>query len=153
MALKEAFPAQHVNDWLVWEPGAWKVPAPGEKLAETRHVPPAGFERPPKGDCLCFELKAAPGSKLKIGRAPENAIVLNDATVSREHVELERKKDGSWVITPLRPAQLNGKPFDHPPQMPLKSGDRIGLGGVVLTYLSQAGFWERIRGEAQKLVG
>src|SRR5688500_14207309 len=90
MALKEpAWQAKHVTDWLIWEPGAWKVPHVGANMASTQIAAPQLPNRPPQGDCLCFELKPAAAVKLKIGRAPENDIVLNDATVSREHLLLE----------------------------------------------------------------
>lgn len=150
LALKDKFVESHPHEWLVWEPGAWKVPAAGEKLADTRAVPPQGFDRPPSGDCLCFELRCAPATPVKVGRAPENGVVINDATVSREHLTLSRTPDG-WTVVPQRPTQLSGRALELGKSLPIKSGDRLTMGGVTLTFLSPGGFVERIHGEARKL--
>ena len=152
LSLKDKFGTQHPHDWLVWEPGAWRVPASGEKLADTRAAPADSFAGPPRGDCLCFELKCPPGTQITLRRAPENDIVINDATVSREHVMLTRGDKG-WTLTAQRPTQLAGKSLTDGTTTELNSGDRIVAGGVRLTFLSSAGFWDRQKGEAQKVVG
>lgn len=150
LALKDRFVTTHPHDWLVWEPGAWKVPASGEKLAETQHAPSQPYDRPPRGDCLCFELKTAVPAHIKIGRAPENDIVINDATVSREHLALDRAATG-WSIAARRPIQVGGRPLEAGATQPLSSGSQVLMGGVTLTFLSPTGFWDRVSAEAKKL--
>lgn len=150
LALKDKFAASHPHDWLVWEPGAWKVPASGGKLADTQATPTQGFDRPPAGDCLCFELNRGAGVPIKVGRAPENDVVVNDATVSREHLTLEKRPDG-WVVVARRPAQLEGRALEIGLALPINSGARLTMGGVTLTFLSASGFSDRIQSAAGKL--
>ena len=155
MALASGFEKRYPNDWLVWEPGEWRVPGPTADLATTQLPMGSAPERPPKGDCLCYELKSATG-KISIGRAPENDIVLNDATVSREHLLLERS--GTAWLANVMPASratkfsVKGAPPSADGPMTLSSGDKITLGGVTLTYLSVAGLKERLKAEAAKLL-
>lgn len=154
LALKEmAWLQKYPADWLVWEPGAWKVPEPKGGVASTQ-IAAVQPDRPQKGDCLCFELKPVAGTRLKVGRAPENEIVLNDATVSREHLVLERPKDG-WIVHALAASKatlVKGKPAAPGSPVPLASGDQLTVGGVTLTYLKPAQLLVRLKTEAGKLI-
>jgi putative peptide zinc metalloprotease protein len=72
--------------------------------------------------------------RLTIGRAESNDVVLPDAGVSRRHARLERARCG-WMLSDDRSAngtQLNGQAIGEP--SPLASGDRIGIGAVVLRF-------------------
>jgi len=153
LALKEpAWVQRYPSDWLIWEPGAWKVPAVRGEVASTQ-IALAQSDRPLKGDCLCFELKSVAGAKLKIGRAPENDIVLNDATVSREHLLLERKEQ--WMLHALpssKTAMVRGRALFPGLAVPLSSGDQLTIGGVTLTYLTPAGALARLKSEAAMLL-
>jgi hypothetical protein len=153
LALKEpAWQQRYPNDWLVWEPGAWKVPQIKGGVASTQ-IAIAQPDRPQKGDCLCFELKCVAAAKLKVGRAPENDIVLNDATVSREHLVLERAKD-QWLVRALalsKATLVKGKAVAPDAPVALTSGDQLTVGGVTLTYLTPAGLISRIKLEATTL--
>ena len=153
LALKEPVWLQkHTADWLVWEPGAWKVPQLQGGVASTQ-IALAQPDRPQKGDCLCFELKPVVGVKLKVGRAPENDIVLNDATVSREHLLIERLKD-QWVAHALASSKatlVKGKAASPGTAVPLASGDTLTVGGVVLSYLTASALVLRLKNEAARL--
>ena len=155
MVLKEqAWLERHTTDWLVWEPGAWKVPDPARGGVASTQIAIAQPDRPQTGDCLCFELKPIAGAKLKIGRAPENDIVLNDATVSREHLVLERSKEQQWLVhaqASSKATLVKGKAALPGAPVPLASGDQLKVGGVTLTYLTPTGLLGRVRAEAQRL--
>jgi hypothetical protein len=90
---EDGFLANHGHAWLVWEPGTWQSPTSpsqsdtGETMLPTRGAP----AHPGADDPLCFELVTRPDAGetwLKVGRAPDCAIVLNDMTVSRDQLRL-----------------------------------------------------------------
>jgi hypothetical protein len=67
-----------------------------------------------------------------LGRAPDNHIVLPDASVSSYHARLDRR-DGEWWLTDLgsrNGTRLNGVPITK--SVPLADGDVIGIGRVEL---------------------
>lgn len=90
MALKEKFRAKYPHPWLVWEAGAWNVPEVVEGNVAATRLPLTDLrDCLPAGDALCFELVGqTDGSPLRLGRASNNALVVNDATVSREQLHL-----------------------------------------------------------------
>lgn len=69
-----------------------------------------------------------------IGRHPENELVLEAPTLSRHHALLLRNP-GGYILTDLRSSNgtyLNGVPVARP--VPLRDGDEIRLGDVVLRF-------------------
>jgi hypothetical protein len=136
------FLEKHPGAWLVWEPGDWKVP----KRAKTTLV--SGKPTKPRtGDALCTYLEptAEGGKPLKVGRDPANDLVLNDATVSRVQFVLEPAPENRWTIRAQpnsTPMTINEQPLAASQQ--LKSGDRLLLGQVVLTYLDAPAFAQRV---------
>ena len=152
LALDAGWDARYPHDWIIWEPGAWKVPASSRSVVETQFGTTEPPGRPTKGDCLCFELKSASG-KLKLGRAPENDLVINDATVSREHVIFERK-GAQWTVQSLpntKPVTVRSSPLSPGTALPINSADRITVGGVTLSYFTPSGLKERLKAEAKKI--
>ena len=82
-----------------------------------------------------------PQNKISIGRGEECTLVLEDPKkhVSRVHVELEEKSDGSYrltVVSKVNPVFVNGK--RHPPSstLDLNAGDRFELGEYELELLA-----------------
>lgn len=152
LALKSAFTRRYPHGWLVWEAGAWNVTETGEQNLATTQLPTAELrDCLPTGDVLCFELPPRPA--LTVGRASGNDVVLNDATVSRDHLIL--RHDGArWTVevTSQNAASLNGATLEQGKAAPLQSGDRITLGDVNLSFYDTAGFERRIAGEEQKLL-
>ena len=76
--------------------------------------------------------KPLTASELTIGRAPECDLVLTPQTISRRHVRVYRT-GGGWTVENLSasaPVRLNGVPLAAP--APLRAGDRLELGPVVL---------------------
>ncbi|MER5928705.1 FHA domain-containing protein [Streptomyces sp. NPDC002054] len=75
-------------------------------------------------------LPLAARTTVRIGRAPENDLVIEDLVVSRRHAELRTLADGSHEIADLdshNGTYLNGAPLGTAPA-PVADGDIIGIG-------------------------
>ena len=137
---------KHPHAWLVWEPGEWKAAARNQTMVPVSAQ--ATSKRPMTGDALCFELETPEQAArtLKVGRAPENDIAINDATVSRNHFSLSFDKK-RWSITadPAgKPVTWNGAVLPPGKRTPLSDGAKIVAGGVTLTFLEPKGFLARL---------
>lgn len=72
---------------------------------------------------------------LTIGRAPDNTVVIDDASVSSHHAQLERA-GGNYKLRDLgstNGTRVNG---DAAGEMTLRPGDRIRFGGVEARFES-----------------
>jgi hypothetical protein len=150
LALKEKFRARYPHPWLVWEAGAWNVPESRvQNVAATRLPEEYLRDCLPAGDAMCFELVAsAERGVLPLGRASHNALVINDATVSREHLVLHPGPEAQWLVEPLpkasSPVLLEGKRLEAGRPTPLAPGMQLALGDVRLTFHDAEGFHQRI---------
>ncbi|MFC1405553.1 MULTISPECIES: FHA domain-containing protein [Streptacidiphilus] len=73
-------------------------------------------------------VRRLPQRSLRIGRAPENELVVDDLVVSRHHAELQTRADGRFEIVDLDSHNgtfLNGQPVDRAFVGP---GDLIAIG-------------------------
>jgi WD40 repeat protein len=80
------------------------------------------------------------GSSITIGRAADNAIVLDDNTVSRHHARLELQGN-TYVLTDLDSANgtwVNGRRISEP--VPLQANDSIRFGNVSVFAFSPQPF-------------
>jgi len=147
------FEKRYPNAWLVWEPGAWKVPTGDTNSTKTMMpVAIAQAGKPSTADALCFELPKA--ARLTLGRNETNDVVVNDATVSREHLVLRADEKGSWTaeVAPTSRAIVHrGKPVPPGGSVPLTPGDQLNLGDVVLTFLPAPELRTRIGAAARSL--
>ncbi|MFD3802821.1 FHA domain-containing protein [Streptomyces sp. NPDC058619] len=69
---------------------------------------------------------------VRIGRAPDNDLVVDDLVVSRRHAELRARADGTYEIADLgshNGTYLNGAPVDGTAR--LAEGDLVGIGHSV----------------------
>jgi pSer/pThr/pTyr-binding forkhead associated (FHA) protein len=114
---------------------------------DPRHTPALGVGR---GDALSFALKPSLGKPdtLTIGRNHTNDIVINDATVSRQHALL-RALPAGWAIelgkgvkSLTRLSEVDLRPGDP---IQLKNGGQLRLGDVRLTYYDLQGLLRRLR--------
>ncbi|WIG94923.1 FHA domain-containing protein [Myxococcus sp. SDU36] len=149
MALKEKFRAKYPHPWLVWEAGAWNVPEVVEGNVAATRLPLTDLrDCLPAGDALCFELVGhTDGSPLRLGRASNNALVVNDATVSREQLHLSPTLEGRWTVTRVaasRPVTLGGTPLEPEHPTVLQPGVQLTVGDVRLTFHEAEDFNERI---------
>ena len=149
LALAEnKFLTRYPHCWLVWEPGPSAVPAGGVDVStiRTRVGGAAGTDRPLGDDALCFALKAADGSALKLGRAADNEVVIPDVTVSRLHARLALA-GGQWRLTNLsetRRSAVDGKDVARETSQELRSGQVLELGEVKVTFYDAAAFKHRV---------
>jgi pSer/pThr/pTyr-binding forkhead associated (FHA) protein len=91
---------------------------------------PAARLRLPSGDYLLY-----PGQQVKLGRANDNDIVLNDPKVSRSHALIEWNGSG-FVLRDLNSANgtyVNTTRLAGATRL-LRDGDEIALSQQVLTY-------------------
>ncbi|MFI2367919.1 FHA domain-containing protein [Streptomyces sp. NPDC018833] len=73
-------------------------------------------------------VRPLPARVLRIGRAPDNDLVVDDLIVSRRHAELRSLPDGTYEIADLgshNGTYLNGRPIDRARILP---GDIVGIG-------------------------
>src|SRR5687767_14577750 len=83
-----------------------------------------------------------PGAACTIGRAPDNAVVIDDPRASRYHAHIKSPDEGSYTIVDgalingqLRRSAnkvfINGEPrYEHQ----LKNGDRVTIGASTLRF-------------------
>jgi hypothetical protein len=136
----DAFAQDHPGYWVVWEPGPTRAAGVFDPTATA-----VGLERSGSvGDSLAFYLK--PRQALKIGRSSTCDLVINDATVSREHLELEPDGEG-WRVRVLSHsgAELAGASLDAGAEAPLESGGVLRTGDVMLTFWTTAGLVQRLK--------
>src|SRR5215831_5162619 len=157
LALKEDFRRRYPHWWLVWEEGAWNVSGPGEQSL-SRTMPPRDELEDclPTGDVLAFELDVSDGRQIfKLGRSAQNDIVIDDSTVSREHLALRCSSPNDWLAETKGPGRrlfISGKRVAHGTPVPLRPGDTVKVGSVVLTLYDPDLFDRRLQSEAQKLL-
>jgi hypothetical protein len=146
LLLKERMAERYPHCWLAWEPGAWSAPPSAGDMAATRVPTNLPVTCPAQGDALCFELRARDdGEALKLGRAAGNDVLVNDATVSREHLRLAKTKDG-WVaeVTSRSKSTFFGSaPLQPGQKILLTDRQRLKIGDVVFTFHEPASFIER----------
>ncbi len=73
-------------------------------------------------------VRPLPQRTVRIGRAADNDLVIDDLVVSRRHAELRARPDGTFEIADLgshNGTYLNGSPIDT---APVTAGDIVGIG-------------------------
>lgn len=150
MALKEKFRARYPHPWLVWEAGAWNVPETleGGNVVATQLPLTDLRDCLPAGDAMCFELVAlAERGPLRLGRASTNALLVNDATVSREQLAFSATPDEHWQVARVqgsRPVTVGGVELEPERPLVLQPGVQLQVGDVRFTFHDADGFHERI---------
>jgi pSer/pThr/pTyr-binding forkhead associated (FHA) protein len=90
------------------------------------------------------------GPAVRLGRAPENDIVVDDGTLSRRHLLLRRDGAGGWTIEDAGSSNgttVNGRRLGRAPTR-LEPGARIEAGAVRLSFYDGATLYLRLRGGA-----
>jgi two-component system cell cycle response regulator len=126
---------------------------------ETRIRPPHAPSAPPEvaslvcvaGDPDALGLRIALDRELVLGRDPAAAVPLRSPDASRRHARVVPEGSGHLVedLGSTNGTFVNGEEVER---RPLRSGDRIDVGGTVFKYLArgdaEAAEWERLRAEA-----
>ncbi|MFJ9734882.1 FHA domain-containing protein [Streptomyces sp. NPDC101171] len=117
-------------------------PAGAEPVEPAGAVQPAGAEPAAHGPSVVSHpeltgtyrapssVRPLPVRTIRIGRAEDNDLVVDDLTVSRHHAELRAHADGSYEIADLgshNGTYLNGAPVT---QAPVGPGDLVGIGHI-----------------------
>jgi hypothetical protein len=142
-----SFERQHGGAWLVWEAGPWRPPpADRSTLVDVRDR----NRRSSSGDALALQVAPRPGRArfegVRLGRGPENDLVVDDGTLSRAHLLL-RCEGGAWTVEDLRSSngtRVDGVAVDGKP-VPVESGVSIEAGSVRLTFYDARGLFLRLR--------
>lgn len=142
----QAFLRAEPHDWLVWEAGPWRPPARGRATVQAR----PGMPGLNSGESLAISVDPQAGTRsVTVGRSTENDVVIDDATLSRTHMRLERGEDGRWTALDL--GSSNGTAVDGVPArgqpIPLRNGSVIEAGTVRLTFHDGGGFFLRLSGK------
>jgi hypothetical protein len=155
MLLKpEGFKKQHPHSWLVWEPGTSLVPRSSEEGSSglTQLPDSKGPAAPHEGDPLCYEL-AAPDDvdlRLKVGRAAECDIVINEMTVSREQFELHQVQ-GYWAVLNSAGSKTVVGVVEAPHKpIVVRDHSLIRAGNVRLTFYGPDTFVARVQSAADE---
>ncbi|MEU9479346.1 FHA domain-containing protein [Streptomyces sp. NPDC048191] len=96
-------------------------PAPDRPSAVSLPLLTGTFRRP-------SSVRPLPARTVRIGRAADNDLVVDDLIVSRRHAELRAHADGTYEIVDLgshNGTYLNGRPVTR---APLGPGDIVGIG-------------------------
>lgn len=91
----------------------------------------------PDGSAAVHELVEA---SISIGRLAENALQIEDASVSSQHAELTLGESGDYFLTDLGSTNgtlLNGRELAEGEAHPLKGGDRVRFGHIETGYESE----------------
>lgn len=138
---KDAFAKAHAGLWLVWEPGRWSTSG----LFDPTKRSVGAALTPTQADSLAFQLRTR--TPLRVGRATHCDVVINDATVSREHLLLEPDADG-WRLVVLSngSTELNAQVLSAKAVAPLTPGSQLRLGDVVLAAFDAASLADRLLG-------
>lgn len=138
------FVAARPGDWLVWEAGPWRPPSSAKR--ETLLTGPK-TRLLTSGESLAIQLAARDGSaQVTLGRAADNDVAIDDATLSRVHLVLERGADG-WTVRDAgsrNGTQLDGSMVGASP-LPVRPGMRIEAGAVRLTFYDATGLYARLK--------
>lgn len=127
----------------------WQPPPPAPAAAEvaetmaidTKTHPPAGTS-PSAGREAELTMEAGPDAghshragdrALRLGRSPDNDIILRDPATSGHHARVERRGDQFWIVDlgSTNGTLVNGEPIQ---EKELSNGDRITIGQNAVNF-------------------
>jgi pSer/pThr/pTyr-binding forkhead associated (FHA) protein len=139
----EQFERMRPGPWLVWEAGPWRPPS---ARRDTLVAGPS-TRLLASDESLAIEVAAKDGGpEVRLGRDPDNDLVIDDATLSRLHLVLRRDARGGWTAQDC--GSRNGTKVDGAPArllVPVRQGSILEAGAVRLTFYDAAGLYARLR--------
>jgi two-component system, cell cycle response regulator len=117
-----------------------------EKTKVTNVGPLPKPDSPPGDDCLVVIYSKDPAllgkrflledSPMRVGRGPDNEIVLDGESISRRHASWERRGSRWWVVDErsTNGTYVNDELVDQ--AQALSNGDRVKVGGLIFKFLS-----------------
>src|SRR5712675_156424 len=91
----------------------------------------------PDGTTATHELAEA---TITVGRLADNALQIEDASVSSHHAELTLGEGGDYVLTDIGSTNgtiLNGKEMTENEGQRLQAGDKVTFGNIETSYESE----------------
>jgi Inner membrane component of T3SS, cytoplasmic domain len=118
----------------VWQPPAVHQPGASTEVGKT--VPPASRAVPGTGAQADLAIDSGPDAgrshragerALRLGRSPDNDVILRDPATSGHHARLERREDQFWIVDlgSTNGTLVNGEPIQ---EKRLNHGDRLTIG-------------------------
>jgi hypothetical protein len=144
--LGDQFLKQYDHPWLVWDASTWSAPSLD---GETRlgRLPSGPTAR--GAHALCFGLTFnKDAAQITVGRSSQNDVVVNDGTVSRQHVVLTRNAFGTWQVRPLpgnSGTRCGSRILTEKDVSPLVDRQTLLIGSVELTFFEPKTFLERLK--------
>lgn len=139
------FVREHPQEWLVWEAGPWRPPSRRRETLRTEEVRFAATAREP----IALVLEPRPdGAPVRVGRGADNDLVIDDPTLSRVHLALERDGSARWRVSDLgstNGTRLGGVRVGREP-VPLPVAVVLEAGAARLTYCDAPALFLRLRG-------
>ncbi len=139
------FEEKFAGAWLVWEPGPWSPPQGGVTLFATGRK-----GRAPSEEALALRIASHGGKPrfdgVRLGRGPENDLVVEDATVSHSHLLFRLEGDACTVedLGSSNGTAVDGVPLKGAP-VTLAPGASIQAGSARFTYYDAKGLRLRVR--------
>jgi len=97
---------------------------------------------------MVLELRSEARSlTLSVGCAGDCDLVVRETTISRRHASIDRRGDTYYLrdLNSTAGTYLNSQRLDARAKLELKPGDRVGLGGVDLTFLDPSVFFHLVQ--------
>lgn len=151
------FLARYPHSWLVRETGALNLPDAADTVPLTTQAPSDTVTpRARPGDSLCFQLVATEKNSgaIHIGRSRSNDVVVNDETVSRQHLVLTSRGEGEWSAssTPTsKSTAFMAKALAAGSTVRLFRGVQLKIGSIVFTFYDASGLLERLAAELKAI--
>ena len=104
----------------------------------------------PDGSKVAHELVEA---TITIGRLADNALQIEDASVSSQHAKFTLGEGGDYILTDLGSTNgtlLNGRELAEGAGQPLKPGDKVSFGHIETSYESENPAEARAMPEAEE---
>lgn len=136
---EDAFRRAEPHPWLIWEAGPWK-PGGARTLVSFARPTPVPAPRVPKGiEVLAFAFNVkddAPEPQVTLGRGDGCDILINDGTVSTQHLVFLRGAEG-WLVQDVgsrNGSTMQGAPLKAGKPTLLRSQSRLTAGSVDFSF-------------------
>ncbi len=143
----KTFLRERPEAWLVWEAGPWRPPSPRHARTISPAEVPVSFT---SGESVALALEPPEGGRVvRLGRGPDNEIVIDEATLSRSHLAFAQAGE-RWMVRDVGSSngtRVGGGRLGTDP-VPLRSGTVIEAGAARLTFYDAPGLFLRLRGAA-----
>lgn len=111
------------------------VPQPEEKIEKEKEIVKAKFDL--RGKTVSLELEFGEGERLNVGRTKDNALILEDGSVSKIHAALVINNQKKLMVADTGSTNgtfINGKRIAYGKAFEVNSGDKLKFGNVEVEF-------------------